>query len=237
MLLVLASILIQTFVRLLNVDTGFQAEGVLTMEVALPRAVDQGQRPAEFFEGPGAGLSAVPRRPDRRRRVERVARFEVSAPGHNRWTTETGTRKGSHRRLPRRHHRLLPGDGHPACRRQRQLPRLPAAGIPPVLLINSMMADSVFPGESAIGRPIKLTSFDQNAPWYTVVGIVGDTRHTALDGPVRQQVYLHHNVEPSARGTSAWCSGRGMTRRAMRQWHAQRFAGWTITSLRAGSVR
>ena len=44
-----------------------------------------------------------------------------------------------------------------------------------------MMADTVFPGESAIGRRLKLTSFDQNAPWYTVVGVVGDTRHTALD--------------------------------------------------------
>ena len=60
MLLVLASLLIQTFVRLLNVDTGFQAEGVLTMEVALPRTVYQGQRPAEFFEGLVTRLSAVP---------------------------------------------------------------------------------------------------------------------------------------------------------------------------------
>ena len=60
MLLVLASLLIQTFVRLLNVNAGFQADSVLTMEVALPRLAYPGARPAEFFERLIARLSAVP---------------------------------------------------------------------------------------------------------------------------------------------------------------------------------
>ncbi len=60
MLLILASLLIQTFVRLLNVDTGFQARGVLTMEVSLPRTVYTERKPADFFERLVARLSAVP---------------------------------------------------------------------------------------------------------------------------------------------------------------------------------
>jgi putative ABC transport system permease protein len=60
-----------------------------------------------------------------------------------------------------------------------------------------MMAETVFAGENPQGRRLKLTNFDQEAPWYTIAGVVGDTRHTALDIAVRPQVYVHHNVEPS----------------------------------------
>ena len=77
------------------------------------------------------------------------------------------------------------------------LPVRPGPESPRVLVINSMMAETVFAGENAIGRRLKLTAFDQNSPWFTVVGVVGDTRHTALDSVVRPQVYVHHNVEPS----------------------------------------
>jgi predicted permease len=67
---------------------------------------------------------------------------------------------------------------------------------PPVLLVNSTMADTCFPGENPIGRKIKLTAHDQPGPWYTVIGVVGDTKHTALDSPQRSQVYVHHHLEP-----------------------------------------
>ena len=198
MLLVLASLLIQTFVRLLNVDTGFQAEGVLTMEVALPRTVYQGQRPAEFFEGLVTRLSAVPGV----QTVAAASSVPLAGTENLRQVTIDGRPKPEPGKEVIADFRVVTAGyfqamGIPHVAGD-ELPRLPAAGSPPVLLINSMMADSVFPGESAIGRRLKLTSFDQNAPWYTVVGVVGDTRHTALDSPVRPQVYVHHNVEPSA---------------------------------------
>ena len=85
MLLILASLLIQTFVRLLNVNTGFQSDGVLTMEVALPRTVYPGQRPAEFFERLVTRLSAVPGVDNGRGDVERAAGGDREpAPGHGR---------------------------------------------------------------------------------------------------------------------------------------------------------
>jgi putative ABC transport system permease protein len=198
MLLILASLLIQTFVRLLNVNTGFQSDGVLTMEVALPRTAYPGQRPAEFFDRLVARLSAVPGvdsvaatssvplagtenlrqvtvdgrpRPDPGKEI--IADFRVVTPGYFKTMG-----------IPH-----VAGD---------ELPRLPGLGTPLVLLINSMMADTVFAGESPLGRRLKLTSYDQNSPWYTVAGVVGDTRHTGLDSEVRPQIYVHHNVEPSS---------------------------------------
>jgi predicted permease len=68
---------------------------------------------------------------------------------------------------------------------------------PPVLLINSTMATSLWPNQTAIGRRLKLTAYNQDSPWFTVWGVVGDTKHTALDSALRPQVYVHHTVDPS----------------------------------------
>jgi putative ABC transport system permease protein len=197
MLLILASLLIQTFVRLLNVDTGFQADGVLTMEVSLPRTVYQGQRPADFFDRLVTRLSAVPG-------VDKVAATS-SVPLGGTENLRQITVEGRPRPEPGKEviadFRVVTPDyfrtmGIPHLAGD-ELPRQPGPESPLVLLINSMMADSVFPGENPLGRRIKLTNFEQNSPWYTVAGVVGDTRHTALDSAVRPQVYVHQNVEPS----------------------------------------
>ena len=120
MLLILASLLIQTFVRLLNVDTGFRADGVLTMEVSLPRTVYAGQRPAEFFDQLVTRLSAVPG-------VDRAAATssvplggtenlrQITVDGRPR--PEPG--KGDHRGLQGRDGGLLPDHGHSARGRRR----------------------------------------------------------------------------------------------------------------------
>ena len=98
MLLILASLLIQTFVRLLNVDTGFQARGVLTMEVSLPRSVYSERKPADFFERLVARLSAVPGVDTRGGHVQCAAcRRREPAAGDDRRAAAAGTREGSRR--------------------------------------------------------------------------------------------------------------------------------------------
>jgi len=197
MLLILASLLIQTFVRLLNVNTGFRTDGVLTMEVALPRTVYSGQRPAEFFERLVTRLSAVPG-------VDAVAATSsvpLAGTENLRQVTVEGRPRpepgkeiiADFRVVTPRYFRTM---GIPHVSGD-ELPLQPGPESPPVLVINSMMADTVFSGENPLGRRLKLTSYDQTAPWYTVAGVVGDTRHTALDSAVRPQVYVHQSIEPS----------------------------------------
>ena len=196
MLLILASLLIQTFVRLLKVNTGFRADGVLTMEVALPRTVYPGSRPAEFFDQLVTRLSAVPG-------VDSVAATS-SVPLAGTENLRQVTIEGRPRPEPGKEiisdFRIVTTGYFKTMGIQQvagdELPRQPRPGGPPVLLINSMMADTVFPGQNPLGRRLKLTSYDQDSPWYTVAGVVGDTRHTALDSAVRPQVYVHHNAEP-----------------------------------------
>jgi putative ABC transport system permease protein len=49
-----------------------------------------------------------------------------------------------------------------------------------------------------VGRRIKLTHADHDAPWHTIVGVVGDTYHAGLDATLRPQVYVHQQHDPMA---------------------------------------
>jgi putative ABC transport system permease protein len=196
-LLICASLLIQTFVRLLQVNTGFRADGVLTMEVALPRTAYAGQRASQFFESLVARLSAVPGIDS----AAAASAIPLSGSENLRQVTIDGRPRPDAGKEIIADFRAVTADyfatmGIPQISGD-ALPREPQPGSPPVLVINSMMAETHFAGENPIGRRMKLTSFTQDAPWFTIVGVVGDTRHTALDSALRPQVYVHHNTEPS----------------------------------------
>lgn len=47
----------------------------------------------------------------------------------------------------------------------------------PVLLVSASLARQHFPGESAVGKQI-MCGFDDVMSWWTIVGVVGDTRNT-----------------------------------------------------------
>jgi putative ABC transport system permease protein len=48
-------------------------------------------------------------------------------------------------------------------------------GSPRVLLINRVLADTVFPGQDPVGEQI-MCGFDDKLSWWTIVGVVGDVR-------------------------------------------------------------
>lgn len=53
----------------------------------------------------------------------------------------------------------------------------------PGIVVSRNLADSFFPGRSPIGKQIELTASYMEAKTYTVIGIVENTRHAALDQP------------------------------------------------------
>jgi putative ABC transport system permease protein len=65
-----------------------------------------------------------------------------------------------------------------------------------VVLVNQSMARKFWPGENAVGKRIKLSSTPDRAPWITVVGVVGDVRHFAMDIEPRAEVYRPYAVNP-----------------------------------------
>jgi putative ABC transport system permease protein len=60
----------------------------------------------------------------------------------------------------------------------------------PVALVNESLARREWPGESALGKQIQLGGRDEQAPWFTIVGVVGDVRQHSLDLDVAPQAYL-----------------------------------------------
>jgi predicted permease len=66
-----------------------------------------------------------------------------------------------------------------------------------VALVDAHMAAQLWPGTSPIGRRLQLGfGDDPEAPWLTVVGIVGRVKQYSLDGDSRIAMYLPHAQFP-----------------------------------------
>jgi putative ABC transport system permease protein len=61
----------------------------------------------------------------------------------------------------------------------------------PVIIINQIMANAMWPGEDAVGKrmTVGVPLPDEKFEWVTVVGVVGDVKHTTLNGETGMQMY------------------------------------------------
>jgi putative ABC transport system permease protein len=192
-LLIGSVLLVQTFVRLIHVNTGFRTDRILTMEIALPKTAYTPAHASTFF------LSLI----------ERLAVLPgVEAAG----LTSGVPLSGSENLLPvTAEGQPRPQPGHEIISDYRVITAgyFEALGIPllegdsiqpspdvPRVWINQTMARSGWPDRSAVGHRLKLTNYDRDGVWYTVAGVVGDTRYTGLDRALRPQVYVHFGQDP-----------------------------------------
>jgi ABC-type antimicrobial peptide transport system permease subunit len=56
------------------------------------------------------------------------------------------------------------------------------------MVIGERTAERIWPGADPIGQRVKIGGLE--APWYTIVGIVGDVHHKALSEPTTMQMYM-----------------------------------------------
>lgn len=193
-LLISAALLIQTFVRLLSVETGFRAKGVLAMELVLPRAAYPDPRAVDFFARLLERLASLPG-------VLRAGATS-SLPLAGRETLQPVTVEGRPRPQPGfeglADYRVVTSGYFEALgidTVQGQIPTEPPSPVP-LVVINETMARTYWPGEPPIGRRLKLTNYDRDGPWFTVAAVVRDTRHASLHSAVRPQVYVHYRRDP-----------------------------------------
>jgi putative ABC transport system permease protein len=59
-----------------------------------------------------------------------------------------------------------------------------------VAIVNRTFARRAFADASAIGRRIRMGRVASNTPWLTVVGVVGDVRHSELTGRAEPELYV-----------------------------------------------
>jgi predicted permease len=190
-LLIGAGLLINSFLRLRNVDPGFRADNLLTMNVILPRLkyADQTRRSAFYAEliqriealpgvqsaavtnwiplvmqGDSIGIS-IEGRPDPPPDQRNIVVTRVVSP-HYFGTMGIESLQG------------------------RQFNEQDRADSTGVVVVSETMARKYWPGEDALGKRIKSGSSASTNPWLTVVGVVKDVRQFQLNADPKPQMYL-----------------------------------------------
>jgi putative ABC transport system permease protein len=189
-LLVGAGLMMRSFLHLQQRELGFVPDNLLVVDVAPPG----GTQPLQFYDNLLERFGALP--------GVTTAAIGSSLPFAGPNSANTVEIEGR---------TFMPGDSPDADFRAVSPSYFRALGIPilrgrtfesgdtanaPAVLINQTAARRLFPGEAAIGRRIRLG----DAPWATVVGVVGDARYRGLEDPrddARPMVYpLHRLASP-----------------------------------------
>ena len=188
MLLVVAGLLLQTLYRLRYADLGFRPEQVITVRTTLPdEAYASHARRTAFYDDV---LDRVGRLPG----VVSAA-YATAVPLAWKGATTVFTIEGEAPRAGLNYQvnlRQISADyfrtiGVPLSE-GRYFADGDRAGAPRVAVLNAAMARQYFPGRSPVGR--RIHTDDQDAPWLTIVGVVGDVRQMGLDAPVQGELYV-----------------------------------------------
>jgi putative ABC transport system permease protein len=184
-LLVGSGLLIKSFVRLQNVELGFDPENVLTMSVSLPDAkYKENQQEAGFCQSLLERVSALPG-------VQKASAatflpldlnfvFDVQKEGH---TAEGEGITANYFSISPAYFqalRIQVVKGRPFSEQDN------AQG-PRVAILNETLARRLFPDQDPIGQRVYIT----NGPelWSEVVGVVGDTKQNSRGESAQPQVY------------------------------------------------
>jgi putative ABC transport system permease protein len=190
-LLIGAGLLINSFMRLRNVDPGFRADNLLTMRIVLPalKYPDQARRAAFYTDLlrrvealPGVQSAAVTTNLPLYRQGNSIG---ISIEGRPDPPPDQGliivTRVVSPEYFSTMGIQLSKG---------RQFNEHDKAEGQGVAVISETMARKYWPGEDPLGRRIKSGSSASTSPWLTIVGVAKDVRQFELNVDPKPQMYL-----------------------------------------------
>jgi putative ABC transport system permease protein len=190
-----AGLLIRSFHRLQQVDTGFSADRVLTMRFFLPRATYPADRAIRHYQQMIERVSGLP---------------DVEAAAVVSHFPFSGLSAGAVFRIPGRP-TAAAGEGanlnaefrsaSPGYFRAMGIPLLlgrafteaDAADAPFVAIVNRAMADRFFPGQNPLDQSVQILGPRPRR----IVGVVQNIRHRGLDSVLAPEIYVPHAQYPS----------------------------------------
>jgi predicted permease len=194
-----AGVMIRSFLKIYMADIGVEAENLLVTRVSLPpaRYADAESRTA-FFDSlvaridalPGVGSVALANTIP----TDRLRRVAYEVPG-----TSTDTVTDDHQRPTVS--TLVAGPLYFATLGAqviagREFNAFDGASAASVAVVNERFASSTWPGESAVGKRLRLIS-DASADWMTVVGVVGNiAQNDRMRQTIDPVVYLPFQQSP-----------------------------------------
>ena len=196
-LLIGAGLLQQSLAKLLKTDIGFNREKLLTMELSLPFAAHQWDWNTKFCHDAVERVQSVPG-------VESVGAIRgVPLEPANFYTHvfAQGSAEIPFDENPKVRIRVI-GPGYINAMK---IPLLEGRlferrddegeiGYAKTTLINQAAADMLWPGESAVGKRMRLAS--ESVGWTEVVGVVGNVRYAGLKEGIEPEVYYPDALFP-----------------------------------------
>jgi putative ABC transport system permease protein len=197
-LLVGAGLVLRSFVQVYRVDPGFATGNVLTARIALPsNKYSAAQQRVAFFQDVLNRVEALPG-------VQAAAfasdlpltGFGVMRPFHIEGRPHATPRDYTYARI------RVASAGyfqamHVPIVQGRDFAPSDADNAPAVALINQATARVFFPGKDPVGQRMKLgVGPEDQSPWCTIIGVVGDTRFMGLDREAQPEWYQPYLQSP-----------------------------------------
>lgn len=206
-LLVGAGLLMKSFVRLQDVNPGFNPKNVLTAEIALPALKYPSDEGGPRYLG---GRSTANFFSELNRRVGALPGVEASAAGLVLPLSGSNT-DSSFSIEGRTMQKNEPGPDEeiraatPDYFKVLQVPLLQGrfftegdnAGSPLVVIVNEALVRKFWPKGDALGKRITMDDPRKNPKWITIVGIIGNVRHRALELEPQPEYYFPHAQDPA----------------------------------------
>jgi putative ABC transport system permease protein len=205
-LLVGAGLLARSFSALVQVDPGFRADNVLSLQLAIARSKYRtDEQVASFCTLLTQRVAALPGVAS----VGMVNRLPLSGTiqtllvTFDDWNTAQPAMDVDSRTITPDYFRTM---GIPLIEGRvftdhdtdtLPLPGFPNASFPMVGIIDERIARTLWPGRSALGKRFRLPFAD--APWAEIVGVVGHIHHDGLDVDSRPQIYFNYLQRPQDR--------------------------------------
>ena len=187
-----AGLLLRSFLSVLAIDPGFRAANLLTLQIAVPNSYATADQRRALYATLFSRLEALPG-------VTSTGGTTRLPLGSTNVTTKVGVEGRS---IPpgewpevefrRAMHDYFTAMGIPLVR-GRAFAATDGPSAPSVIVINQTMARQLFPNEDPVGRRRQMGSPGTAAapsPWITIVGVVGDVRHSGLEAPPAPEMYM-----------------------------------------------
>jgi putative ABC transport system permease protein len=192
-LLIGAGLLIRSFTRVQQVEPGFSPQNVLSMRMALVgQAYSEEARRVSFYQQlwervrrlPGVeaagGVSALPL-------TGGIGWGSITIDGYNASSGQS----------------MIQADGRTASVGYFETMKIPlirgrffaeqdTKESQPVVIVDENMARTYWPNADPVGKRLKFGGADSRNPWMTVVGVVANVKHYALDTDSRVALYTPH---------------------------------------------
>lgn len=194
-LLIGAGLMIKSFVRLEQVNPGFETRNVVTLRLSLPATrYPDSQSRATFFQQVVSRLQSLPGV----LAAGAVSRLPLTSGNSSRGLKIEGVQDDGFGNGPAGDYRVISPDYFRSMAipisRGRDLNERDTRDAPAVVIINETMARRYWPDEDPLGKRLRVDTAGE--PWMEIVGVVGDVKHFGLDSQSKAEIYVPYTKDP-----------------------------------------